>query len=77
MRIPPGCFDGDTGVPSSLGVGSSMAFAFAVSSFAFLSSFLDVLFASSGAGVPNIACLKAFTANWCAGVSGGSRNVDS
>jgi hypothetical protein len=52
-------------------------FAFAMSNFACLSVLLEVSFASSGAGVPNKACLKALTANWWAGVSGASRNVDS
>ena len=63
MRMPPGCFDGDIGGTFSLGAGSCAAFEFTSSSLAFLSSFFEALFASSGPGVPNIACLKALTAN--------------
>lgn len=63
--------------PVSLGAGMSKALAFAAFTFAFLSLFFAGSSASSGAGVPNMACLKALTANWWAGVSGGSMKVDS
>ena len=59
---PPACFEGDRGGPSSFGGGSSTLFAFAESIFAFLACSLEVLLASSGAGVPNTACLNAFRA---------------
>jgi hypothetical protein len=62
MSMPPGCFDGEMGGRLPFGAGSSN-FAFAASILAFLSLFFEASFASSGAGVPNMACLKALTAN--------------
>lgn len=60
-----------------LGAGSSVNLAFTAAILALVSNLLVASLRSSGAGVPKIACLKALTANWWAGVSGGSMKVDS
>ena len=61
--MPPGRFEGDVGGAFSFGAGSSRDLELATSSFAFFASFCPSLFASSRAGVPKIACLKALSAN--------------
>lgn len=81
-RMPAGCFEGEDGCEASLGAGRSIFLLFNASDFASFSGFLSLstflpAFRSSGAGVPNSACLKALTANWGAGVSGGSMKVVS
>ena len=63
INIPPGCLEGDDGGVDSLGAGNSTALTLVVSMLFFLSVGLETLCAFSGAGVPKIACLNAFTAN--------------
>jgi hypothetical protein len=70
-------FAGDNDGSSFLGAGSSGNFALRAVILALVSNFLAALLRSSGAGVPKRACLNALTANWWAGVSGGSMKVDS
>ena len=61
--MPPGSLEGDTGGASSLGAAKLGTFELARSGDCFFCSFLAALFVLSGAGVPNTARLKAFTAN--------------
>lgn len=77
IRMPPGSLDGETGAASSLGKANVGTFGRARSGDGFFCSFLLALFVSSGAGVPKTARFRAFTANWCAGVSGASMKVFS
>lgn len=77
IKMPFPRFAGDNNGSSFLGAGSSGNFALRAVILALVSNFLAALLRSSGAGVPKMACLNALTANWWAGVSGGSMKVDS